>query len=79
MVEGINANMKKVISVGVFAGFKVGLDGLKVSHLKYKSGTIVVEVPPVNNLLNLKATVRSFELALDLRLTSQRAVFWGSM
>lgn len=78
-MEGINANMKKVISVGAFAGFKVGLDGLKVSHLKYKNGTVVVEVPPVNNLFNLKATVRSFELALDLRLTSQRAVFLGSM
>lgn len=62
-MEGLNASMKRAVSISVFEGFKVDINGLEVSHLQYDDDLVLVGVPFVENLLTIKDILRSFELA----------------
>lgn len=74
MIEGLSSSLKRVVSVGMYAGFKVVWEGLEASHLKYANDTINVEDLSLNNTLTIKANLEFFSLFLTLILTSIRVV-----
>lgn len=66
-MDKLSASLKKVVSVGVLEGFKVGSSSLEVTHLQYADDTVLVGVLSVENLLTIKAVLISFELASGLK------------
>lgn len=48
-----------------------------MSHLHYEGDTMIVRVPLVDNLLSIKVILRSFELALRLKVNFVKSSIFG--
>ncbi|MCI48317.1 retrovirus-related protein, partial [Trifolium medium] len=65
--------MKKAVERTRFRGFRVGREGVSVSHLQYVDDTLCLGEASIENLWTLKAILRAFELVSGLKVN-----FWKS-
>jgi hypothetical protein len=65
--------MRRAVELDRFRGFKVGRNGVIISHLQYADDTLCIGEASVENLWSLKAILRGFEMASDLKVN-----FWKS-
>ncbi|MCI06473.1 ribonuclease H protein, partial [Trifolium medium] len=65
--------MRSAVEKNLFKGFRVGSDGLEISHLQYADDTLCIGEASMDNLWTLKAILRGFELASGLKVN-----FWKS-
>ncbi|MCH92675.1 LINE-1 reverse transcriptase like, partial [Trifolium medium] len=68
VVEGLSGAISREEELGMFKGFKVGNNGLFVSHLQYADDTIFLGEASVENPWTLKTIIRCFELASGLKV-----------
>ncbi|MCI36714.1 retrovirus-related protein, partial [Trifolium medium] len=65
--------MRRAVDIGLFKGFPIRSGGLSISHLQYADDTLCIGEASVENIWVIKAILRGFELASDLRVN-----FWKS-
>jgi hypothetical protein len=68
VAEGLGGLMKKAVSSSRFQGFRIGENGLSISHLQYADDTLCVGEATVDNLWTLKAILRGFEMVSGLKV-----------
>jgi hypothetical protein len=73
VAEGLGGAIKRAVELNRFRGFKVGSDGVIISHLQYADDTLCVGEASIDNLWTLKAILRGFEMASGLKIN-----FWKS-
>jgi hypothetical protein len=73
VAEGLCGLMKKAVETNRFRGFKVGSNGVIVSHLQYADDTLCIGEASIENLWTLKAILRAFEMVSGLKVN-----FWKS-
>jgi hypothetical protein len=73
VAEGLGGLMKKAVETNRFRGFKVGSNGVIVSHLQYADDTLCIGEASIENLWTLKAILRAFEMVPGLKVN-----FWKS-
>ncbi|GAU28852.1 hypothetical protein TSUD_21890 [Trifolium subterraneum] len=73
VVEGFAGLMRSAVEKNLFKGFRVGSEGLVVSHLQYADDTLCIGEASMENLWTLKALLRGFELTSGLKVN-----FWKS-
>jgi hypothetical protein len=73
VAEGLGGLMKKAVETNRFRGFKVGSNGVIVSHLQYADDTLCISEASIENLWTLKAILRAFEMVPGLKVN-----FWKS-
>ena len=65
--EGFNAMIDKVIERGLFDNFSVSSIGL-ISHIQFANVTLIFVKPRLEQLINVKRLLRSFELVSGLKV-----------
>jgi hypothetical protein len=73
VAEGLDGLMKRAVELNRFKGFRIGNQGVVVSHLQYADDTLCIGEPTLENLWTLKAILRSFEMVSGLKVN-----FWKS-
>ncbi|XP_077249126.1 uncharacterized protein LOC143888564 [Tasmannia lanceolata] len=73
MAEILSRLLAKGSSLEMFKGFKIGGDNVEVSHLQFVDDTLLFCEPHKDQVLNLKATLRCYEL-----ISGQRSNFHKS-
>jgi hypothetical protein len=73
VAEGLGGLMKKAVEQNCFRGFRIGRQGVEISHLQYADDTLLIGEPTINNLWTMKAILRGFELVSGLKVN-----FWKS-
>ncbi|MCH80102.1 LINE-1 reverse transcriptase like [Trifolium medium] len=76
VVERLSGTIRKA-ELGVFKGFKVGNNGLSVSHLQYADDTLFLGEATVENPWTLKTVLRCFELASGLKVNFAKSSVMG--
>jgi hypothetical protein len=77
VAEGLGALMRSAVARGRFQPFKVGREGLPVSILQYADDTLCIGEATVENLWALKAVLRGFEMASDLKINFCKSCLLG--
>jgi hypothetical protein len=77
VVEGFAGLMQSAVEKNLFKGFSVGLSGLVISHLQYVDNTLCIGKATLENLWTLKAILRGFELASDLKVNFSKICLIG--
>lgn len=70
--KGLSVIMNKPVSLGVFSRFRIWVGGMILSHLHYPNGIVLGGEPQMENLLTIKAILRSFELVSGLKVIFPR-------
>jgi hypothetical protein len=65
--------MRRAVEINRFKGFRVGREGVVISHLQYAVDTLCIGEATLENLWTLKAILRSFEMVSGLKVN-----FWKS-
>jgi hypothetical protein len=73
VAEGLGGLMKRVVDLNRFRGFRVGRNGVVISHLQFADDTLCIGEASLENLWTLKAILRGFELVSGLKVN-----FWKS-
>jgi hypothetical protein len=73
VAEGLGGLMRRAVELNRFRGFKVGRNGVVISHLQYADDTLCIGEASVENLWTLKAILRGFEMVSGLKVN-----FWKS-
>ncbi|XP_071728751.1 uncharacterized protein [Rutidosis leptorrhynchoides] len=76
-VEGLNILTKTAMDRGLFKGVEVGNDKVLVSHLQYADDTIFFGEWSRINALNLRNTLKCFELSSGLKVNFQKSCVYG--
>ncbi|GAU37373.1 hypothetical protein TSUD_22470 [Trifolium subterraneum] len=77
VVEGLSGAVSRAEELGMFKGFKVGNNGLFVSHLQYADDTLFLGEASLENLWTLKTILRCFELASGLKVNFAKSSVMG--
>jgi hypothetical protein len=77
VAEGLGGIMRRAVELNRFHGFRVGNNGVVVSHLQYADDTICVGEASINNLWALKAILRGFEMASGLKVNYWKSSLMG--
>jgi hypothetical protein len=77
VAEGFSGVMRRVVELGSFKGIMVGRDPVLISHLQYADDTLCIGEASVENLWALKAILRGFELASELKVNFWRSCLMG--
>ncbi|KAK2652396.1 hypothetical protein Ddye_012252 [Dipteronia dyeriana] len=72
-VEVLNCLFLKPSDSNLLKGVKFGLDGVHVTQLQFTDDTIIFIEPKLEYLLNVKRTLRYFELASGLRINFHKS------
>ncbi|GAU16879.1 hypothetical protein TSUD_368280 [Trifolium subterraneum] len=75
--EEINIQRGRAKEICMFKGFKVGINGLSVSHLQYAYDTIFLGEASIENLWTLKTILRCFEMASGLKVNYAKSSVMG--
>jgi hypothetical protein len=73
VAEGLGGMMRRAVEIGRFNGFRVGRNGVVLSHLQYADDTLCIGEATLENLWTLKAVMRAFEMVSGLKVN-----FWKS-
>jgi hypothetical protein len=73
VAEGLGGLMKKAVATNRFHGFRIGDNGLCISHLQYADDTLFIGEATTENLWVMKAILRGFEMVSGLKVN-----FWKS-
>jgi len=74
VAEGLIGMVREAKRARMFNGFEVGLPRVQVDVLQFADDTIVFCTPSYNNVLTIKAILRSFEMVSRLRINFHKSV-----
>jgi hypothetical protein len=77
VAEGFSGLMRNAVELNLFEGFKIGGNGLVVSHLQYADDTLCIDKATVENLWTMKALLRGFEMASGLKINFSKSSLIG--
>jgi hypothetical protein len=77
VVERLNSSSKKSHEVGEFLGFKIGSNGLPMSHFQYADGTLFNGEPTMINLLTIKSIQQCFGPTFGFRVNFMKSSIMG--
>jgi hypothetical protein len=77
VAEGFAGLMRSAVEKNLFKGFRVGTEGLVISHLQYADDTLCIGEASMENLWTLKAILRGFELASGLKVNFGKSSLIG--
>jgi hypothetical protein len=77
VAEGLGGLMKKAAASNLFRGFRVGSNGLSISHLQYADDTLCLGEATIGNLWALKAILRGFEMVSGLKVNYWKSNLMG--
>ena len=77
VAEGFSGLMRNAVAENLFHGFDFGGSDLVVSHLQYVDDTLCIGKASVQNLWNMKAVLRGFEMASGLKINFSKSSLIG--
>lgn len=61
VAEGLSVTMKQTVELNMFSGYKIGSQGLVISHLQYTDDTLLVGEATRENVWAIKCLLKLFE------------------
>ncbi|GKV34395.1 hypothetical protein SLEP1_g42770 [Rubroshorea leprosula] len=77
VAEGLNGLVASAVEKGIYKGVRVGSEGVMVSHLQFADDTVFFEEASQHNIRAVKAIMRTFELALGLKINFGKSQLMG--
>ncbi|GKU94710.1 hypothetical protein SLEP1_g8163 [Rubroshorea leprosula] len=77
VVEGLNGLVASAVEKGIYKGVRVGNEGVMVSHLQFADDTVFFEEATKDNIKVVKAIMRTFKLALGLKINFGKSHLMG--
>jgi len=68
VAEGFSDLMRNVMNLNMFKAFGFGLQGMEISHLQCADDTLYIRRATMENLWTLKALLRGFHIATELKV-----------
>ena len=77
VAKGLSDLIRKALLYGRFSGYKVGKQQVEVSLLQFVDGTLFFVEASMQNIMFIKAIMRSFEFVLGLKVNFHKSFLGG--